>query len=617
MSKKTKQQKHQERLEQKEAHLEHVEQEAHMHDDDLVVAPKGMSRRKFIFTLAVTFFVVLAFVVPGAIMSSLGGSNPGDRTYVSWERPGVGVTSLSWTDFKAEQQSYNRLLSSIFRQRQGITDEETAAFLLENQLAAEAGVVISDTDLAKFLRDQLQFDSQQLLSYARSMNMTVKDFEGEMRRWLRVRRYRNLLTQGLQFPDTAEVESQWKDQFREYKFAYVEANSDAFDEEAKALVPDDTELETWFNGLQQFKKNNFMTKRKMAAEFAVINLDGTGVPAALLEKFPMDPETDPELVKKNYYDLVSSRRFQREAPEDEGEDAEPQDLTIPFEEVAEACATEAPVYYAMHEWLADMGPRVSVTPPEVPVDFAAEATELGLTLTGDETARSEEEWAELEDIYGGRLSGMIRYAPSGQFLPTVLIGGKTVIIARCTAVEDARMPEFAEIREQVVEAWVEEKRADVGLEALTAIYNGFKENPEDTPILGGVDVADDVFTAALTAAGFESTERDWRDNVQPPEGGFADAPPIEGYLRSNSALYVLSDGQVAEPSLDASREHIYMVRLLGSREPELVSMKPAFIGNIEGRITNQTMTAFGEQAFGFPAYAEKFKLKLHELEAAE
>ncbi len=607
MSKKTKQQKHQERLEQKEQHLEHVEQEAHMHDDDLVVAPKGMSRRKFIFTLAVTFFVVLAFVVPGAIMSSLGGSNPGDRTYVSWERPGVGVTSLSWADFKAAQQSYNRL----FSQRQSATDEETAAYLLESELAAEAGVVISDTDLAKFLREQLQYDSQQLLNHARRMNMTVKDFEGELRRWLRVRRYRSLLTQGLQFPDTAEVESQWKDQFREYKFAYVEANSDAFDEEAKALVPDDTELEAWFNGLQQFKKNNFMTKRKMAAEFAVVDLDGVDPPSTLLERFPVDPDTDPELVKKNYYDLVSATRFQREAAEDE--DAETQDLTIPYEEVADACAVEAPIYYAVHEWLSDIGPRAN--DPEQPADFAAEASGFGMGLVGDEIARSEEEWAELEDVYGARLSGMIRYAPSGHFLPTVLLSKKAVIIARCSAVEDARMPEFAEIRDQVVEAWVEEKRADVGLEKLTEVYNGFKENPEDTPLLGGVDVEDEVFTAALAAAGFESTERDWRDNVQPPPGGFADADPIEPYLKSNSALFVLSDGQVAEPSLDASREHIYMVRMVGSRDPELVSMKPAYIGNIERRITNETMTSFSEQAFGFDAYKEKYKLQLHQLDA--
>ena len=114
MSKKTKQQKHQEHLDEKVKHeLERQEHEAHLHDDDFVVAPKGMSRRKFIFTLAITVILVLAFVIPGAIMGSMGGSNPGEREYVTWNHPTLGQTTINVRDFQVQKQNYNRLLSSI------------------------------------------------------------------------------------------------------------------------------------------------------------------------------------------------------------------------------------------------------------------------------------------------------------------------------------------------------------------------------------------------------------------------------------------------------------------------------------------------------------------------
>ena len=49
-TKKTKQQKHAERVaEKKHAHEEHEAEIAHEHDDDLIVAPKGSSRLRFVF----------------------------------------------------------------------------------------------------------------------------------------------------------------------------------------------------------------------------------------------------------------------------------------------------------------------------------------------------------------------------------------------------------------------------------------------------------------------------------------------------------------------------------------------------------------------------------------
>ena len=85
MSKKTKQQKHHEHVaEKKQAHEVHEAEVAHAHDDDLIVAPKGMSRGKFIAVMALTIFVLVAFMITGPMLAALGGGGAGDRIYMTW-----------------------------------------------------------------------------------------------------------------------------------------------------------------------------------------------------------------------------------------------------------------------------------------------------------------------------------------------------------------------------------------------------------------------------------------------------------------------------------------------------------------------------------------------------
>lgn len=618
MSKKTKQQKHQERMASKEQHATQVAEAAHEHDDDMIVAPKGMSRRRFLFTLGITIFVVLAFVIPSALMSTLGGgAGDGTREYVTWTRPDGTRGSLSVRDFLTRKQAYNRLLSGIFGQRQSITDEDAAAYLLDDELSANAGVVVTDKDLRTFLADQLQFDSTTFDNFARSNRMTVAELQTEIRRWLRVQRYRTFLLQGVRLPDTERIESQWKDQFREYKFDYVRANAEDFEDAARAAVPDDTALQAWFDALPQFQKNNFLTERKMAAEFVTIALGGLDQAAKLRESFPPAENLDEEVASRTYYDLVKATRFQKPAPEEEegdeeAEDKTPEDLTIPYEEVEALCKAEMPTYNALRDWMQSIA--IKANDPAQEFDFKAEAEIVGLTVNSDGVARTQAEWEEAETVGNNRIANMLRFSGEGALLPAITATENALIVGRCTAIENPAMPEFADMREDVVDAWVETARGDQALEKLNELFLSFLENPEDKPAIGGIDVEDQAFTDAVTAAGLEVVSREWRDREQPPPGGFADAEPIELFLRQNPTSYILQDNQIAEPTLAADRKNAFLVRLIGSREPELVKMKPAYIRNIESNLVNTTMSAFTSQAFGFDAYAARYDLELHPLE---
>ena len=587
----------------------------HAQDDDLIVVPKGTSRRQFYFILGLTIFVLVAFMVTGPMLQTLSGQGRGGEVYMSWEHPG-GKIEMTALDFTTEKQQYNRLVSSIF-QRRGVTDEETATFLVQERLAKDAGIQVTDRDLAVFLRDTLQVqDDATINNFAQAYGLEGQEFVELLRRWMRVRRHETFLGSALEFADPAEVEKQWNDQFREYKFDFVEVDPANFDDEARANPPEDAALQTWFDALPQFQKNPFMSDPKAAGEFALFYF-GTDTPATLLEKYPLPLDSDIEQMARNYYDIVFQSRFPREEEEtdttdenaEESDDEEEEDLFLPFEEVKAACLDEAPVYYAMRDWLTAI--QAIANDPEQELDFAAEVTGVGLVFEDDPTLRTQTEWEELDSFGGRRLSNMMRFAQPNNLLPTVMVEKNAILVGRATTVVPAEIPELSEIKEDVLTAWAEQQRGQIALDKVKAVYDSFLENPDEAPLLGGIDVEDEAFRQKVTEAGFEVSLRDWRDRVTEPDGGWIDAPGIETFLRSNASAYILSDGQVMEPALNQTKDTVFMVRMVGGRDPENVTMKPGDIANIERTVANAGRVDFSSQAFGFDALADRYDLQLY------
>ena len=54
-----------------------------------------------------------------------------------------------------------------------------------------------------------------------------------------------------------------------------------------------------------------------------------------------------------------------------------------------------------------------------------------------------------------------------------------------------------------------------------------------------------------------------------------------------------------------------MVRMVGGRDPENVTMKPGDIANIERTVANAGRVDFSSQAFGFDALADRYDLQLY------
>lgn len=613
-TKKTKQQKHAERVaEKKHAHEEHEAEVANKHEDDLIVAPKGSSRLRFVFTLILTIFLLVIFMVSGEMLDTLGGGGASaNRAYMSWEHPELGPQTMSIRDFTTQKQAYNRLQSSIFTQRQTVTDEEMATFLVEDQLARDAGIQVTDRDLAGFLRDTLQIDMSTYTGFVRSQGMTITGFEAELRRYLRVQRYRTLLGQSLMFPDPSEIESKWNNQFQEYSFDYVQLDPEDFSDEARAELPADEELQAWFDALPEFQRNNFRTEKKSAADLVLFRLDGSLPPPALMEAYPMPEDADLDSIARTYYNIARDTRFRREAeetpdePEDEPE--EPEDPYLPYEEVAELCKAEAPVYNAFRDWILQM--QVIQRDPNQELDLAAQAAEVGLTFQADPTLRTATEWEELDGLGGQRLSAFSRFGKEGDVFTSVLVEEDAMYAGQWTTVEEPKIPEFADMRESVVDSWVEERRAEIALEKLEAVFEGFLDEGEEAPTLGGIEVPKDEFVAAVQAAGFEVENREWRDRVQQPPGGFAEASPIENFLRMQTTMFILAENQVGAPAINQQKDAVFLLRSLGSRDPENVEMKPRDVRNVENNVRATAIQGFSRQAFGFDALADRFDLRL-------
>ena len=60
------------------------------HHDDLILVPKGRSRKQFLFTLGLTIFVLIIFTVGADFQSTMGGLFGGggqNNVYLKWTDP--------------------------------------------------------------------------------------------------------------------------------------------------------------------------------------------------------------------------------------------------------------------------------------------------------------------------------------------------------------------------------------------------------------------------------------------------------------------------------------------------------------------------------------------------
>ncbi len=590
-------------------------------EDDLIVVPKGSSRLRFYLTILLTVFVLIVFVVAEPMMGAAGGRGAADEDFVRWTGLDGKQKRLSRADFLSEKLRFGYLEDGIVR-AMGLAaqrvqrDDEAARLIVMDDLARSWGIEITDQELADQLRALFGPDLVGYDLYVRRIRTLSKaSFEAVLRRAMRIQRFEMFLASGMATADPGKVVERWQDRHREFAFDYVQTVSEDYFDEARAALPSDEELEAWLAARSEIEKSRYLSAERYTAEAAYVpfgpDLDAT----LLLERYPRAEDSDATELARDYYNRFSHVRFQRPEPlpepeRGEGEEESEQDplaerdrIYLTFDEAQEQALREAPIYFAMQDWLRDLRARAEGEG----LDLAREAGELGLSYERIDAPQTRQQWTdEVQRPWTGRfVVGSHGNVEPGQLVGRVVVDEGAIVISRVLERFPRAMPPFAEIREQVADAWAAVEATQVGLRRLEALYESLKSAAAEGDEPPATIVLDEGrFAELVSAAGFEVLRRDYAGRfATPPMDG--DQAQIEAYLRTSSLFYAGPDGEVFEPSATRAGSHAFLVRLAGRRDADLSKMKPDELMALRQQLQQQSVTTFFQDTYRSQAFLEQ------------
>jgi len=517
-----------------------------------------------------------------------------------------------------------------------LSDEEVARLVILDTLSRDAGITITPRDLQHHIAPIFDAVTQNGQDWNRQLAQRggAAFFESALQTVLRVQRYVLILGEVAALPDPTGVEEAWAEEHVENLYDYVEIELATLEEEVRAEAPEADALQEWFDGLEELERNRYREPERRSVGLALYR-DPEATPAAgLLETYP-EPEgkTEEELVH-DYYIRVFSNRFQKppepevpEAPEEPTEEptddtgpgeepteepteetaddagtgeepaaeeppvedeVEPDRPTIPTfyseEEVLEQCKAEAPIFFALERWRRDVASRQVLEEEEV--DLAAEAETLGLSWEIIEEPLDRSEFALLEEYEGSQLVECA-FSPLEGYVSSRLASGKAYFgLVQVVDVVEPTVPPVADIRERVLELWVEEKCEERAHASLQAISDGFDEIPPDEEEPTGRSATTEepevrrtadteTFRAAAEAAGYEVLQRGWLDKASHADADPDRNLPAHQHIRTVVKYLELEVGEIAPVATDGPELRAFLVRRADSREVPIERMGPA------------------------------------------
>ena len=527
------------------------------HEDDLIVVPEGKSRLRYIATIGLVVFLLVIFVVADTFQSALsGGGGDQDPVYLTWTDPiSKAPRQVLGSEFNAtardlgmmENFGFFRPYSAAFsdplspdRGRGGLEEEDVASFFVFEGIANSIGIEVSNEEHKDRLRGSFG-DAEGLRRGATLARMPVERLEQIIRRCERVGKVCAQILLSVEAPDAAAIEAEWLEENPLFKFNVVTVKTDQYVDQARSEAPDDETLAAWFHERPLFEQQGLFTAQTVTADVAYVPV-GEGAAydaAALLAAYPAPEGTDLAEQASSYYTVNRATRFA--VPADQqlvatvGEDGEkiiPETpkLFYELEEVQEQVDFEAPIYAAMRAWLTDLQDRRTQGEE---VDFAAEAASYGLTFMAGPEGGLERSELEAQAPWGTpMIAGMLTFAQEGAFLPSVMIGSKSMAIALARAKKDREEPPFADIRDEVLEMWATSRSAEIAVETLDGVRLVLAAKPEDIEAADWRPEIDLAELQKLTSeAGYSVIERDWLGQNSVPNDDFAAATPLQRFLR--------------------------------------------------------------------------------------
>lgn len=576
---------------------EHAHGEGHEHDDDLIVAPKGSNRLRFILTLALVLFVLVMFVVADLFQFVVGGGggNRENPTYVTWHDPLSGEDeAVDGMQFDLTRRMLSQLASmglymppsadsSNFRSRPDVGDGDVASFLVYEDLAEDAGIAISDKEHRDLLL--LWFEtSKNLVDRARDYQMLPKELEDSIRRVRRVEKLKDLLRSGTRLGDPDQMIATWQESHIQHQFQYAVLTTEAAATEAAGTPPTDEELMTWWRTQPAFEQQQLFTEEKTVPQVAWLDLSGSFDDTALVAAFPRPDGIDEEKLAREYYDRYRAVRFLNPdpptPPDDATEDPDSSKATafLEFEAVRDAALREAKIEAALADLIKDVEQRSAAGEA---IDLGVEAARYGMEsftspepLTRTQLTLGQgpaEGWGN-QDL-GQRLA----FGAAGKMLGNVVVHGTRMYLGRVIERTPRAEQPIEAIRDLVLKKWTTFRAGELTLERAKALVATMAEkpvdHPEDQPWNPVVDV--ETFNKVLTDAGLTVVARPWLE----PREASPDSGPIpsdvDQFFQGEAAeYYALPEGAVGPPKRGRAGEKVYIVRHGGQRPKPASELTP-------------------------------------------
>lgn len=602
------------------------------HADDLVVVPKGQSRFQFFLILGLFIFILVIFTVGPFFQQTMGGLFSGgtsrDRVYFSWHHPGSGEKhEYSTTQFYTEKRSLEALrylgfYASVHMRdgvegRDEVTDEETAMWLILDQVATDKGFAVTREEVRQ--RVEAWFEQQQMVyrsmgrpfeftdwheyygAVLRGNNLSSATIEHDLERLVRSELYAQFLKGAVALPDPTSIEKAWSEDpnNEEYAFDYVELAATDTEGEARDLVPDDQGLVDWLHTQPEQVQKEFRTDDRLRIEVAWLPLKDLPEPTLLLEKYPVPANWVPEDEARRYYTMHSNQRFkipedEQQKPDEQSGDEEnppkPPQLYRTFDEVREQCAQEAAWKRALDAWLTDMYNRAEAGEQ---VDFQAECENFGMAFEGSGEALSRDQMEKANGWGGPLAAGALFYAQPGRFMRVVQVEPGAMVLGRNMLKEAGVERPIDEIREKLTEKWVENKKIELAMKHLESLRDGFGTRPPEggeEPYLPVVDRA--TFVQAVEAKGWKVVERPYLRRYELPNDDYDAATAADQLIRVSQVYFDLTEGQVPAAEQNSAKTHAVLVRAAGTRTAPLERMKPADLDRLRRTGMQDTVTEY-------------------------
>ena len=571
-------------------------------DQHEAVHTETMSPLKRWTIIGVAVFCLLIFSVTGAMTQVLGGlftDGPPVRATVQLPSGEKNIDLNVYRSAGMLKKFAAVLGLDPYNGEDG--EEEILSYATLMLLSEDLDLMITTQQIQGFLSPIAQTAEQYKQLYRSNMFpqrfSTAQQFESQVARALRVFTMIDLLKSS-EVPSEDMVFASWSKDYEEMDVEYTVWHTSQFEQAAAALEPTEEELATYFNDeLSAFERVKLEIPQAVTFESVLLSAEALDTDSVKAWFAPAEP-TEEEL--NGFYQINKQRMYVRPEPE-EGQEVDPElDRLLSLEELGGAVRTD----YLLNQAMGQLG--LDLIGAE---DVAAFAAERGAEHLVYAEMIEPSGLMDIERIGNLQLNVLFQ-SESGSWSSRPLVKRDLCYYVRTTEKRERKMPELAEIREDVVVLWRAAQQVTLAQEAADAFVAALPRG-EDHVEGDPVSVSPEVFANAVAESGRAMEQMGWvsrraRRAVDPLWP--SDATILRG-LRSRIGFELedLLDGQIVGPE-SFGEDGIAVAHLKGRRPVDLATMWPAELANARARAGQAASMAFATDQLSFEGLATSYGL---------